>query len=173
VAGISLGAHALAFALSSGSTAFSAALLVMPAWTGPPGHTASLTELAARGLQTRTPATELQRLIDLATPDQDWIVSALRSSWVSQPKERLVAGMTQAAVTPGPTISDLSTIATPTVIVGLRDDPLHPVDTARSWQDVIPNARYVELTSTQINESGNFATPEVLQAWEAMAQTSG
>jgi pimeloyl-ACP methyl ester carboxylesterase len=168
VAGISFGAHALAMALSGTSTALSGALLIMPAWTGPPGHTAALTQSAARTLQMSTTAAELRRLMDLASPDQDWIVSALTSSWTSQPKERLVAGMSQAAATAGPTPAQLGTIATPTVIVGLRDDPLHPVDTARLWQDAIPNARYVEVTTTRIHESGSFATPEVLQAWHSV-----
>jgi len=172
VAGISFGAHALAIALSGSSPALSGALLVMPAWSGPPGHTASLTESAARTLQASTTSRELQRLIDLATPDQEWIVSALRSSWASQPRERLVAGMTQAAATPGPTIAELGAIVTPTVIVGLRDDLLHPVATARLWQDVIPNARYVEVTSTLIQKSGSFATPEVRHAWHTMVASS-
>ena len=116
---------------------------------------------------------ELRRLDSLATPDQEWILAAVKMAWKSHPHERLAAGIAQAALCPGPTLTDLWAISTPTVVVGLRDDPLHPCQTAQDWAANIPNARYVEVTASQINNAGNFETPDVKSTWQAMITKSG
>ena len=173
MAGISFGAHALALTLSRDTTEISGALLIMPAWTGAPGNTAQLTATAAASLRANSTSHELRRLANLATPDQEWILAALKMAWESQPHERLAAGIAQAALCPGPTLTDLWAISTPTMVVGLRDDPLHPCETAQDWAANIPRARYLEVTASQINNAGNFETADLNSAWQAMITESG
>lgn len=165
VAGISLGAHAVASWLSTDPGSVDAALLIMPAWTGPPDGSASLTAAAARLLHLNGVGDELRRLQETAPPQRSWIVQALHTTWSSQPLDRIVAGMQSAAHQFAPSREELSRISVPTLVVGLREDPFHPLSTARTWSEAIPYARYVDVSDQEIAETGNFSTPRVKRLW--------
>jgi pimeloyl-ACP methyl ester carboxylesterase len=171
VAGVSLGAHAVALWLSTNPESVDAALLIMPAWTGPPDHSASLTSAAARLLHLNGVENELRRLQATAPPERSWVVQALHTTWSSQPHHRIVAGMQSAAHQFAPSREELSRISVPTLVVGLREDPFHPLATARTWSEAIPYARYVDVSDQEIAEAGNFATSRVTHIWRDLVQT--
>lgn len=168
VVGISLGAHTVGAWLAHNPEKADAAILIMPAWTGPPDAAASVTASAAALLHKNGVEDELRRIQQATHPDRTWIIEALLTTWSSQPKGRLVAAMERAARVSAPSLVDLSSISVPTLVLGLRDDPLHPIATARAWANVIPSARCVELADHEIAESGNFATSRVARAWETL-----
>lgn len=144
LAGVSLGAHAAARLLGRPDLShIVAGLLVMPAWTGDPDRIAALTSAAADALQALGPDGVLAELDPL-----DWVTPLLRAAWSRRTPAALVEELRATAVQPGPSRQELAAIEVPVVILALRDDPLHPVEVARRWQEWIPRARVVELERT-------------------------
>jgi len=137
VAGISLGAHAAALWTVRGGRTDSL-VLAMPAWTGAPGPVAALTERSAAEIARRGRAAVLAEIS--AAADGDWVVEELRRGWETYDDGALVAALRAAAGSTGPTRTELAAIRTPTAVVALADDPLHPESVARTWSAAIPGA---------------------------------
>jgi hypothetical protein len=142
VAGISLGAHAVArWACSGGPPdGLAGLLLVMPAWTGPPDEVAALTAAAADDVAAHGSSAVLARLRDDPTTRGDWVVSALADGWACYDDETLVAALRRAARSPAPEVSDLQDLDLPVGLAALEDDPLHPAAVARAWAAALPRA---------------------------------
>lgn len=142
LAGVSLGAHAAARLLARPDRPphIVAGLLVMPAWTGAPDRVAALTSAAADALQILGPDGVLAELDPL-----DWVTPLLRTAWAQRTPAALVAELRAASRQMGPSPRELAAIEVPVVVLALRDDPLHPVQVARNWKELIPRARVVEL----------------------------
>lgn len=140
--GVSLGAHAAARLLARHDRPqhIVAGVLVMPAWTSGPDRLADLTSAAADALAALGPEGVLAEL-----DPHDWVTPLLRTAWSRRQPSALVAELRTAALQPGPTRQELGAIEIPVVILALRDDPLHPIQVARSWQQWIPRAHIVEL----------------------------
>lgn len=140
--GVSLGAHGAARLLSRPDLPghIVAGLLVMPAWTGPPDRVADMTGAAAQAVDVLGPDGVLAEL----DPD-DWVTSLLTRAWGKRSADALVSELRTAADQPGPTDDQLSAITVPVVLVALRDDPLHPVQVAQHWAELIPRAHVVKL----------------------------
>ena len=141
VGGISLGAHAaVRWALEQGGTA-PALLLVMPAWTGPPGAVAGLTAATADEIERDGSARVLARLRSDPALSGDWVLHELERSWSDGDDAGLVRALRLAAASPAPSAEDLSRVrAAAVAVVALADDPLHPEDVAREWAEAIPGA---------------------------------
>ena len=136
--GISLGAHAVAL-WSAGGGAASGLLLAMPAWTGVPDGVAALTAATAGDVESYGIERVLARVGALA--GDDWVLDELRRGWRSYDDVLLAATLRAAASSPGPTPEALAAVTAPTAVVALGDDPLHPVEVARSWAGLVPGAR--------------------------------
>lgn len=146
VIGMSVGAHAAAWwASRQHHRADPAALVVLalPAWTGPPGAVAAGTAAAVDALAEHGVAAELDRL--RAQYPDDWVVAELARAWTAMPVADLVASLTGTAASAAPDLADLARIDLPTVVVALRDDPMHPIEVARQWAATIPGATLVSL----------------------------
>ncbi len=142
VAGVSLGAHAVArwAARDPEVTArLEGLLLLLPAWTGPPGPVAALSGDAA-GRVERLGVSAALRTMD----DGSWVSGELARAWPTY-GEALVPALRATADSPGPTLDELARIQVPVGIVAFVDDPFHPVEVAREWATAIPRAAVIEL----------------------------
>lgn len=150
VGGVSFGAHAAATYASTclGPERPDALACVMPAWTGSPSSAAAATEETAqrlRGLGSEAVLADLRR----QHPD-DWIVDELLDAWPRFHPAALAAELEAVASCPAPSLEQLGRIRVPTAVVGLRGDPLHPIQVADAWARVIPGARGFALERAQV-----------------------
>lgn len=144
VAGISLGAHAAArWSATRHEASVAGLIVVMPAWTGDPDDVAGLTVASGADISARG---TVAHLADSAHPDNlpadlGWVVEELHAGWSEYDDATLAACLHRAGHSRGPTAAQLSHIAVPTIVVGLRDDPLHPLSVSQEWAEHIPQAR--------------------------------
>ena len=138
-AGISLGAHALVAAWA-GADRTAPLVLVMPAWTGAPGQVAGATAAAADDLALRGRDAVLASLATDPRTRDDWVREELAAAWSAYDDGTLVAALRAASTSPGPTSDQLARVRSPTALVALADDPLHPEAVAREWALTIPRA---------------------------------
>lgn len=140
--GVSLGGHAAARLLARPDLprCIGAGVIVMPAWTGPPGPVAGLTAAAAEALAVLGPDGVLAEL-----DPSDWVTPQLERAWRLRAPRELVSELRTASEQAGPSESELRRISVPVAIVALRDDPLHPASVARAWAELIPSARVVVI----------------------------
>lgn len=129
--GISLGAHAVARWASTAHRPLPRLVCVLPAWTGPPGATASATAIAARQIAADGATAVLDRLTaEGRYPD---VVQLLRVAWRDYSDDALSAGLTRASTGRGPTPAELASIPVPVALVGWRGDALHPAAVTNEW----------------------------------------
>ncbi len=136
--GISLGAHAAAIWSARGGVTREL-LLVMPAWTGPPGDVSALTAATADDVRVLGIDRVLARVTDLVAGD-DWVLDELRRGWRTYDDALLDTTLRAAASSPGPTPAELARITARTAVVALADDPLHPAAVAHRWAGSVPGA---------------------------------
>jgi pimeloyl-ACP methyl ester carboxylesterase len=139
--GVSIGAHAAALAcLTADGRRVAGCVLVMPAWTGcPDAH--SPTALAAEEVAQHGAEQVLRRLDDDPDLRNDWVTEELRLSWRDRPT--LGEELEAAACGQAPTLEQLRSIPVPVLLLGLAEDPFHPLSVARTWAQQVPDA---ELT---------------------------
>jgi pimeloyl-ACP methyl ester carboxylesterase len=143
VAGVSLGAHAVARWAAHDpavSARLEGLLLLLPAWTGPPGPVAALS-LDAAGRVERLGVPAALRTMD----DGSWVSEELGRAWPAYGKD-LVPALRATALSPGPTLEELSRIRVPVGVVSLVGDPFHPVEVAREWATALPHAAVIEIS---------------------------
>lgn len=141
--GVSVGAHAAAFAaLSTPPQRLAGLVLVMPAWTGeaPP---VSATAAAAAEVSRLGAEAVLQRLAADRVLARDWVSDELHLAWRQRPT--LAAELTAAAGGPAPDHAELSRITVPALVLALADDPFHPLTVAQEWAGALPSATLVVL----------------------------
>lgn len=146
VIGMSVGAHGAAWWASRRphhTDPPELLVLALPAWTGPPGAAAAGTAAAVDALAQHGVAAELDRLQALY-PD-DWVVAELARAWTAMPVAELLTSLAGTADSSAPGMADLARIHVPTVVVALRDDPMHPIAVAREWAGAIPAAMLISL----------------------------
>ena len=141
--GVSLGAHAVARWAASAAGAASGIeglLLVLPAWTGPPGAVAALSALAA-GEVDRLGPDAVVRSVD----DGSWVGTELAAAWPTY-GSGLAAALRATAGSPGPTLDGArADRRCRWGWWGFVGDPFHPVEVAREWCEALPRAALVEL----------------------------
>ncbi|WP_064742843.1 alpha/beta fold hydrolase [Pseudonocardia spinosispora] len=170
VGGVSLGAQVAArwaaARSSRGDRTVVGLLLALPAWTGPPSDApaalaASLTASAVRrdGLAATVAATRAQ------TPD--WLGAELARAW-SGHGSGLADSLDAAAASPGPDAADLTALRVPVGLVGMTDDPIHPLSVAEDWLTHLPRAALVTMPLRELGADpanlGRAATTAWLRA---------
>lgn len=138
IGGVSIGAHAAAHAAANAAAGtIDGLVLALPAWTGsPPGTTptrAAAVEVAEVGGDA-----VLRRLIADPVLGGDWVVNELNRAWSG--RASLAAELAAAAAGEAPTLAQLRGITAPTLVLGLSDDPFHPMEVAEEWATAIPQA---------------------------------
>ena len=149
VAGISLGAHAVArWAAFRGPSAADRLILALPAWTGAPDATASLTARTADDIRRRGSTAVLDDLRRATPTALAGLLDMLSMGWEAYPDDAALADALQAAAGQrGPLHAELAAISIPSVVVGLHSDAVHPLRVARAWNRVIPTSR---LATTRV-----------------------
>ncbi len=138
VGGVSLGAHA-AVRVAVRRPGLDGLLLVLPAWTGPPGRVAALSESAAdqvcADLAVGGMAAAAARVVG-----SGWAGEELAASWPGYGGPGLVAALRATARSRGPTVGELRAVRCPTSVVAVRADPFHPIEVAAAWARAVPGA---------------------------------
>lgn len=139
VGGVSFGAHVAAQFCADADREPEALLAVMPAWSGAPGPIGAAT-MAWAGQLASSGTEAILGGLQQSYPG-DWVVAELSAAWTARPADELAAELAAVAQTQAPTPAELAAVNVPTVVVGLRDDPLHPIEVARAWATSIPKSR--------------------------------
>ncbi len=169
VGGVSLGAHAaVRWACTDPlPPGLEGLLLVMPAWTGPPGPVAALTGAAADEVASLGPAAVVDRLRSDPGTRDDWVVAALADGWASYDTPGLVAALRSAAGSPGPDLAAMAAVAVPAGIAALEGDPLHPAQVAAQWAETLPRAAMVRVERHAPAAGRGLLGAAAWQAWRA------
>jgi pimeloyl-ACP methyl ester carboxylesterase len=174
VGGVSLGALVAAkWAASRGlldQGAVVGLMLVLPPWTGAPGD-------APAAIAARTSADALERHGLTATLEAvehtspRWLADELTRAW-SRYGEGLADSLRVAASTEGPTEAQLAHLAVPVAVVGLADDPVHPLSIAERWADLAPCARLVTSTLPALGQDPAVLGRAAALAWLRASQSA-
>jgi pimeloyl-ACP methyl ester carboxylesterase len=140
VGGVSLGAHTAARWAAASGAGLDGLLLVLPAWTGPPGPVAAATAASADLVERLGTAGALAA----AGTAVGWVAAELAAAWPAY-GDRLAASLRAAAAAPGPTRAELAGLRVPAGLVAFPDDPLHPAAVAHDWAVAIPRAAVREV----------------------------
>lgn len=173
VCGISLGAHAavLAIGREPRPTAVpDGCIAALPAWIGEPDATAAHTAETGRRIATHGYQRVLADIVERTSQKHRWIVRALEQDWSRYSTSELTASLRTAAGGRAPTLADVRSITAPTLVIGARDDQLHPIDIARSWADVLPDSQLMEI---DFLSTRGFVSPKTLTAGVQFAQRLG
>lgn len=167
VGGVSLGAQVAAVwaaeRASRGLPGPAGLLLALPAWTGAPG---SAPAAAAAG----TAAAALRRDGLAATvaftreQTPGWLGEELTRAWTRH-GDGLADSFTTTTRTPGPTRAQLAGLRIPVGLVGLRDDPVHPLAVAAEWRSLLPRAELVTTTLAAMGRDREALGRAAVLAW--------
>jgi pimeloyl-ACP methyl ester carboxylesterase len=165
VGGVSLGAQAAArwAATRSGDPVLGGLLLALPAWTGQPGNAPAALAAAATadavrrdGLAATIAATRRR------TPR--WLGDELARAWARH-GDQLADSLSAASATPGPTEAELALLALPAGLVGLRDDPVHPLPVAVRWRHLLPRSALVTTSLQALGRDPTSLGRALALAW--------
>lgn len=159
VGGVSLGAHAAAL-LAAERADLAGVLLLLPAWTGPPDAVARLSDLAAHEIEQQGLAAAVARVAG-----QGWVGVELAAAWPGYGQAALVQALRATARSPGPDTATLAAVHTPVGLVGLRDDPFHPLDVARRWAGLIPRSALEEVDADAPGADRGVLGRAAVRAW--------
>ncbi len=166
VGGVSLGAQLAArWVARSGRPDVQGMLLVLPAWTGPPGAVAAASAAAAADVDTYGVAGALDRM------PQSWVADELATAWLRH-GPGLAASLRAAARVAGPTPAELARIVVPVGLVAFADDPLHPATVAYEWARLLPRAAVERLTLADAAADRSVLGAAALAAWRRAAGPS-
>jgi len=166
VGGVSLGAQVsvrwAADRLASGLPGPAGLVLALPAWTGEPGDAPAA--VAARATSRALRRDGLAATVaDARANTPDWLGSELARAWARH-GDGLGESFETTARTPGPTPEQLAGLGVPVGLVGLVDDPVHPIEVARRWAALLPRAALVTTSLAAVGRD-----PETLGRAAALA----
>ncbi len=148
VGGVSLGAQVAvrwaARRATAGLDGPTGLLLALPAWSGSPAAApAAAAAATSAGALRRDGLTAT--LADARPNIPEWLADELTRAWTRH-GDGLADSLDTAAATPGPTEDELARLDVPVGIVGLRDDPIHPLVVATRWRALVPRSALVNTT---------------------------
>lgn len=141
VGGVSLGAHVAARWAADRPGRVAGLLLALPAWTGAPADAPAA--LASIATAARVRSGGLTAAVGEARAGSPpWLGDELERAWRGY-GDGLADALLAAAREPGPDEDALAALDVPAGVVGLVDDPVHPLAVARRWSSVLPRAALV------------------------------
>jgi pimeloyl-ACP methyl ester carboxylesterase len=162
VGGVSLGAQ-VAARWAAEHRRVAGLLLALPAWTGPPGNAPAAIAAAVTAAAVRRGGTEAALRATRATTPE-WLGDELARAW-RRHGDALADSLDAAAVADGPTEAQLAGLRAPVALVGLRDDPVHPLDVARRWRALIPRSALVDTTLAAVGRDRHTLGRALALAW--------
>lgn len=143
-------------------------LLALPAWTGESGEAPAA--VAARATAAALRHDGLGPILDEVRANTPaWLGTELARAWARH-GDSLAEAFDTTAGTPGPTPEQLAELRIPVGIVGLLDDPVHPIEVARHWRAQLPHAALVTTTLTAIGHDRETLGRAAMLAWSRAAQ---
>jgi pimeloyl-ACP methyl ester carboxylesterase len=138
VGGISFGAHLAAEWAIHNQERCAGLLLALPAWHGrPDGSPASI---AARYSAQAVRAHGVDLALSQATAGvAPWLADELSRAWRGY-GDGLVGSLACAAGRPAPEMAALARLTVPAGVAGFEDDPVHPLEVARTWAAALGTA---------------------------------
>jgi pimeloyl-ACP methyl ester carboxylesterase len=138
-------------------------LLALPAWTGQPGAAPAAVAASATAAAVRQDG--LAATISSTRADTPgWLGDELARAW-GRHGGGLAGSLEVAASTPGPSESELAGLPIPVGLVGLRDDPVHPLPVAQQWQRLLPRAALVTTTLAALGQDRATLGRAMALAW--------
>jgi pimeloyl-ACP methyl ester carboxylesterase len=165
VGGVSLGAHVVSRWAAARRPALAGLVLVMPAWTGPPDEIAGVSAATATDVERDGIAATLARLRSAAPGS--WVVDELTAAWPRYTDATLAAALRATAASAAPSLAELAGLRVPCGVVGLLDDPMHPIGVARTWVDALPAGALVTTDLTAVGADRGALGLAAIQAWRA------
>lgn len=169
VGGVSLGAQVAArwaaerLAPEPPNGLLAGLLLALPAWSGDPAEAP-----AARAAAASAHAVRRDGLAATIAGTQaripEWLGAELARAWPRH-GAGLADSLDAAAGTPGPTEAELAGLRLPVGLVGLRDDPVHPLGTARRWHALLPQSALVVSSLTAMGRDRATIGRAATLAW--------
>ena len=172
--GVSLGAHLVARWAGANGRESSGLLLVMPAWTGPPGAVAAVSAATATDVERDGVAATLTRIRSGVAPEGpgSWVVDELAAAWPRYPDAELAAVLRSTASSDGPELATLAGLDLPCGVVALTDDPLHPAAVASEWAGALPAGSLVRTDLATVGADRSTLGAAALQAWASAGGAS-
>lgn len=167
VGGVSLGAQVAARwaarRLADGCASVAGLLLALPAWTGRPG--AAPAALAAASSAGALRANGLAATLDqVRSGVPGWLSGELDRAWTRH-GAGLADSLDTTSRTDGPSERELTSLRVPVGLVGLTDDPLHPIEVARHWHTLLPCSALVTSTLGALGEDRSTLGRAAALAW--------
>ncbi|MDQ2706316.1 MAG: alpha/beta hydrolase, partial [Actinomycetota bacterium] len=107
---------------------------------------------------------------DIRARTPDWLGDELGRAWTRH-GDGLADSFEAAARTPGPTELQLAALPVPVGLVGLLDDPVHPLAVARRWQALLPRAALVTTTLAAMGRDRETLGRATALAWLRASRT--
>ena len=166
VGGVSLGAQVAvrwaADRAARGLPGPAGLLLALPAWTGAPADAPAAVAARATSAALRRDGL-VAAVADARANTPRWLGDELARAWTRH-GDALADSFDTTAATPGPTPEQLAGLDVPVGLVGLLDDPVHPIEVARHWEALLPRAALVTTTLAAMGRD-----PETLGRAAALA----
>ncbi|GAB2969209.1 alpha/beta fold hydrolase [Saccharothrix stipae] len=134
VGGVSLGAHVAAAWAVRHPERCAGLLVALPAWNGDPDGAPAA--LAARASASVVASAGVEAAL---TGVDGWLGDELRRAWPRY-GSRLAEVLREAAGSSAPTVAELTGLTAPVGVAACTDDPIHPLDVARTWVEALPRA---------------------------------
>lgn len=144
-------------------------VLALPPWTGAPGD-------APAAFAARTSADALDQhgltatLATVRRTSPPWLADELTRAW-SRYGTALAPSLRVAASTEGPTEAQLADLRVPTAVVGLADDPVHPLSVAEQWAALAPRAALATSTLSALGDDPAVLGRAAALAWSRLRQS--
>ncbi|QFZ17579.1 alpha/beta fold hydrolase [Saccharothrix syringae] len=166
VGGVSMGAHVAALWAVRHPARCAGVLAALPAWHGEAdGAPAALTALASAD------AVESAGVEAALAGVDGWLGDELRRAWPRY-GTRLAAALREAAGSRAPTRAELGGLAVPVGVAACTDDPIHPVEIARTWVGALPRGALRTTTLAALGADRESLGRAALAAYaEALSRT--
>lgn len=163
VGGVSLGAHVAARWAADRPGRVAGLLLALPAWTGAPADAPAA--LASMATAARVRSGGLTAAVaEARAGSPPWLGDELERAWRGY-GDGLADALLAAAREPGPEEDALGALDVPAGVVGLVDDPVHPLAVARRWSSVLPRAALVTASLAALGGDPAVLGRAAVLAW--------
>jgi pimeloyl-ACP methyl ester carboxylesterase len=165
-AGISIGACvAMQWALANPGRC-AGVLAALPPWLGAPDSAPAARSAAWTAELLRTRGLE-ETIHHMRASSPPWLGAELSRSWRSSATD-LMALLLEATTYHAPTAEMITHLQVPLSIVGVADDPVHPVEVARTWRDAARTSTSTEISMTDWGADPSILGRTTLAGWRML-----